>query len=116
LPVLYSSDKIPYWDFDAPGIPNALRDASAASIIASALLELSDYVDAKTAKEYIDVTKTILYTLSNSTYKAAAGTNGGFIIQHGVGHMPAKTEVDTPLTYGDYYFIEAMIRYKNRFK
>ncbi len=110
------ADKVPYWDFNAPGIPDALRDASAASIMASALLELSDYVDAKTAKEYISVTETILHSLSNSTYKAAAGTNGGFIIQHGVGHMPAKTEVDTPLTYGDYYFVEAMIRYKQKFK
>jgi rhamnogalacturonyl hydrolase YesR len=110
------ADKIPYWDFNAPGIPNVLRDASAASIIAAALLELSEYVDNKTAKSYIGVTEAILNNLSNTTYKAAIGTNGGFIIQHGVGHFPAKTEVDTPLTYADYYFIEALIRYKNKFK
>jgi hypothetical protein len=54
----------------------------------------------------------MLKSLSNTTYKAAPGTNGGFIIQHGVGHMPNKTEIDVPLTYGDYYYIEAMIRYK----
>jgi uncharacterized protein YyaL (SSP411 family) len=107
------ADKIPYWDFNAPGIPGALRDASAASIIASALLELSSYVDAKRSKEYLNAAETMLTTLSNNTYKAAAGANGGFIIQHGVGHMPQKTEIDVPLTYADYYFVEAMIRYKN---
>lgn len=107
------ADKIPYWDFNAPGIPNALRDASAGSIMASALIELSGYVDAKSATKYIKTAETQLQTLSNPTYKAAAGTNGGFILQHGVGHLPGKSEVDVPLTYGDYYYIEAMIRYKN---
>lgn len=106
------ADKIPYWDFNAPGIPNALRDASAGSIIAAALIELSEYVDASSGKKYLDTAAEILRSLSNATYKAAPGTNGGFIIQHGVGHMPNKTEIDVPLTYGDYYFIEAMIRYK----
>ena len=107
------ADKIPYWDFNAPDIPNALRDASAASIIASALLELRGYVDIKTGKSYIKTAEMMLKSLSNPTYKAAIGTNGGFIIQHGVGHNPQKTEVDVPLTYGDYYFLEAMKRYKN---
>jgi unsaturated chondroitin disaccharide hydrolase len=107
------SDKVPYWDFNAPGIPNVLRDASAGSIMAAALIELSGYVDKVTGKKYMKVAETILKTLSQETYKAAAGTNGGFIIQHGVGHFPNKTEVDVPLTYGDYYFVEAMIRYKN---
>lgn len=106
------ADKIPYWDFNAPGIPNALRDASAGSIIAAALIELSGYVDAASSTNYLNAAAAMLRSLSNSTYKAAAGTNGGFIIQHGVGHMPNKTEIDVPLTYGDYYFIEAMIRYK----
>ena len=106
------ADKIPFWDFNAPEIPHALRDASAASILASALLELSQYVDAKTSVEYIKVAETILRYLSSPTYKAAPGTNGGFLVQHGVGHKPAGTEVNVPLTYGDYYFIEAMIRYQ----
>ena len=107
------ADKIPYWDFNAPDIPNALRDASAASIMASGLLELSGYVDAKTGENYIKSAETMLKSLSNATYKAKIGTNGGFIIQHGVGHNPQKTEVDVPLTYADYYFLEAMRRYKN---
>ena len=106
------ADKIPYWDFNAPGIPNALRDASAAAIISSALLELSSYVNDKQKTEYISVAETILKNLSNAPYKANAGTNGGFILQHCVGHMPNKTEVDVPLSYADYYFVEAMKRYK----
>jgi len=107
------ADKIPYWDFNAPDIPNALRDASAASIMASALLELSKYVDAQKSKQYFSAAETMLRSLSNSTYKAAPGTNGGFIIQHGVGHLPGGTEIDVPLTYGDYYYVEALIRYLN---
>ncbi|MGC4104275.1 glycoside hydrolase family 88 protein [Ferruginibacter sp.] len=107
------ADKIPYWDFNAPDIPNALRDASAAAVMASAFLELSDYVDKQLAKKYFKTAETILKNLSTEKYKAATGANGGFILQHGVGHMPNKTEVDVPLTYGDYYFVEAMERYKN---
>lgn len=101
-------DYIPYWDFNAPDIPNALRDASAAAIMASALLELSQYTKNKT---YFKAAETILRTLSSPQYKAAPGTNGGFILLHGVGHKPAGTEIDVPLTYGDYYFIEACKRY-----
>lgn len=106
------ADKIPYWDFNAPGIPNALRDASAAAIMASALLELCRFADKPRATKYYAIAETILRTLSTPTYLAAPGTNGGFLLQHGVGHLPAGTEVDVPLTYGDYYFIEAMIRYR----
>lgn len=106
------ADKIPYWDFNAPEIPNALRDASAAAIIASALIELSGYVNEQQKKEYLSAAETILKNLSAPPYKAGVGTNGGFILQHSVGHMPNKTEVDVPLTYADYYFIEAMKRYK----
>ena len=70
------------------------------------------YVNEREKKEYLSVAQTILRNLSGATYKADAGTNGGFILQHGVGNMPNKTEVDVPLTYADYYFVEAMKRYK----
>lgn len=106
-------DKIPYWDFNAPNIPNALRDSSAASIIASALFELSGYVDKKEAKQYYENATTILSNLLTPEYSAAVGQNGGFLLKHGVGNMPNKTEIDTPLSYGDYYLVEAMLRYKN---
>lgn len=106
-------DKIPYWDFNAPNIPDALRDASAAAITASALLELCRYADQKDGQLYFNTAQTILQNLSSQTYKAKPGTNGGFILEHSVGHMPNKTEIDVPLTYADYYFVEAMLRYQN---
>jgi rhamnogalacturonyl hydrolase YesR len=106
------ADKIPYWDYNATNIPNALRDASAASVMASALLELCRYVDKKDGQEYFNVAQTIIKNLSAPAYKADLNTNGGFILKHSVGHFPAGTEVDVPLTYADYYFVEAMQRYK----
>lgn len=105
------ADKVPYWDYNAPDIPNTYRDASAAAIMCSALLELVKYSDKNLQKEYLDVATTIIKTLS--TYKASINTNGGFLLKHSVGHLPAKSEVDVPLTYADYYFIESLIRYKN---
>lgn len=105
-------DLIPYWDYSAPGIPNALRDSSAASITASALLELSSYTDSKLSKKYKAAATTILDTLLSKEYFADFKTNGGFLLKHGVGNMPNKTEIDTPLSYGDYYLVEALLRYK----
>lgn len=106
------SDKVPYWDFNAPDIPKAPRDASAAAVMASALLELSKYNSGEDAIRYFKTAETMIQTLSSDHYKAAIGTNGGFILKHSVGHLPGKSEVDVPLTYADYYFIEAMARYK----
>jgi unsaturated chondroitin disaccharide hydrolase len=107
------ADKVPYWDYNAPDQPNAYRDSSAGSIYASALIELSGYVDAPTAKKYMDAAETVIRTLSTDKFKAAPGENGGFILKHGVGHLPKGAMIDVPLTYGDYYFVEAMLRYKN---
>ena len=106
------ADKIPYWDFNAPDIPRALRDASAAAVMASALIELSRYVAPERGRGYLDVAEQIIVNLSSNTYKAVVGSNGGFLLRHSVGHLPAKSEVDVPLTYADYYFVEAMLRYK----
>jgi hypothetical protein len=106
------ADKIPYWDFNAPNIPSALRDASAAAIISSALLELCRYADPLSGKKYFNAAETMLKSLVSPEYHSASGTNGGFLIQHCVGHHPAGTEIDVSLTYADYYFAEAMIRYK----
>lgn len=105
-------DKIPYWDFNAPDIPASLRDASAGALIASALLELAAYNSAETAARYIGDAEVILTSLSSPEYLASPGSNGGFILKHSVGHLPVKSEVDVPLTYADYYFVEAMKRYK----
>ncbi|WP_308991134.1 glycoside hydrolase family 88 protein [Mariniflexile litorale] len=106
-------DMVPYWDFDANNIPDALRDSSAAAIIASALLELKTYVNQDLENKYENASETILSTLLTDEYLAEENTNGGFLLKRGVGNMPNKTEIDTPLSYGDYYLVEAMIRYKN---
>lgn len=106
-------DKIPYWDFDAPGIPSAPRDASAGAVICSALLELAQYVPKKTGKEYLKGAEKMLKSLESSAYSAAIGGNGGFILKHGVGNYPRKADVDVPLIYADYYFVEALTRYRN---
>lgn len=105
-------DKIPYWDFDAPDIPNAKRDASAGAIMASALLELAQYTKGQQKKQYISSAEKMIQSLASPAYKAPLGKNGGFLLQHSVGHLPNKSEVDVPLTYADYYFLEALTRYK----
>lgn len=105
------NDKIPYWDFNAPDIPNALRDASAASIIASALIELSGFSNDSLKTFYLSNAGQIIQNLSNAPYRAALGENNNFLLKHGVGHLPAKSEVDVPLSYSDYYYLEAMTRY-----
>lgn len=105
-------DKIPYWDYNAPGIPDATRDASAGAIMASALIELSGYVDPEKGKSYLKVAERQIRTLSSPLYTALPGTNGNFVLMHSVGSIPANSEVDVPLTYADYYYIEAMMRYR----
>ncbi len=107
-------DKVPYWDFYAPDIPNSKRDASAGAIIASALLELSDYSDGEKGLEYFETGKSILLSLGSEKYLAKANENGNFILKHSVGHLMGNHEVDVPLTYADYYFIEGLLRLKNR--
>ena len=109
-------DKIPYWDFNAPGIPNAKRDASAGAVMASALIELSGYVQPELGKKYLGIAEKQLRSLASPAYMARTGKNGNFILMHSVGSIPGKSEVDVPLTYADYYFIEALMRYKNLIK
>lgn len=102
-------DKIPYWDFDAPNIPDAPRDASAAAVIASALLELSGYVE--DGNKYYDVAKQMLKSLSSPKYLAEKGSNHFFILKHSTGFLPNDSEIDVPLNYADYYYLEGLKRY-----
>jgi unsaturated chondroitin disaccharide hydrolase len=106
------ADKIPYWDFDDAAIPNAPRDTSAAAIISSALLELSGFVEREQGKRYTGFAEQQLRSLSSPAYLAAANANGGFLLKHATGHKPAGKEIDVPINYGDYYFLEALLRYK----
>ena len=106
-------DKIPYWDYNAPDIPHALRDASAGAITCSALFELYQYVHHEKSKQYFSLAEQQLKSLCSETYLAKVGENANFILKHSVGHMPNKSEVDVPLSYADYYFVEAMMRYRD---
>ena len=99
------ADRIPYWDYNAPS------DAAAAAVISSALFELSTLVPEGEGKKYFDYAETLLMNLSSDAYLAGKGTNGGFILMHSVGHLPADSEIDTPLNYADYYYLEAIGRY-----
>ena len=100
-------DLVPYWDYNDPAIPNANRDASAAAITSSALYILSTITD-ESKEEYAALAEKILASLSSPEYLAEVGTNGGFLIKHCVGNMPKNSEVDTPLNYADYYYLEAL--------
>lgn len=105
-------DGIPFWDFDSPDIPNDLRDASAGAIMASALIKLSTLTaDADLKKQCQTVAEKQLRTLASPEYLAAPGEICGFLLKHSVGHKLAGSEVDVPLTYADYYFLEALLRF-----
>nr|WP_288808438.1 alpha-L-fucosidase [uncultured Sphingobacterium sp.] len=118
------ADKVPFWDFDVnqPGfVPRwdyrkadfqtIPRDASAAAITASALLELVDYVQPQQQHTYLALAETILQSLGSAKYSSKVGENGFFILKHSVGSIPHKGEIDVPLVYADYYYLEAMMRW-----
>ena len=104
-------DGIPYWDFDSPEIPEDVKDASAAAVMASAFVELSTLTaDKKLAKDCLAMAERQLRALSSDEYLAAEGECGGFILKHSTGNKPGNSEVDVPLSYADYYFLEALVR------
>lgn len=100
------ADLVPYWDFDAPNIPNEPRDASAAAIIASALYEAAEYGH----PEYKETADKIVESLSSPSFLALVGTNGNFALMHSTGSIPHGHEIDVPLNYADYYYFEALAR------
>ena len=107
-------DYIPYWDFSDPNIPNAQRDASSAAIVASALIELSQLEDnAEYAQRYINAAEKMLQNLSSEKYQSR-DTNSAFIM-HCTGNLPAGYEINSSINYADYYYLEALIRYRNHF-
>lgn len=102
------SDKVPYWDYNAPNIPDEPRDASAGAIMCSALIELSQLAH---DQSYLAAADHILLSLASPAYRAQeVGTNHHFILKHSVGHKMRNSEVDTPINYADYYFVEALMR------
>lgn len=98
-------DLVPYWDYDDPAIPNAPRDASSAAITASALYLLSKWIP-----EYRATADRIMASLASPAYLALVGTNGNFLLMHSVGAQPFGGEIDVPINYADYYFLEALLR------
>ena len=102
-------DLIPYWDFDAPNIPNEPRDVSSAACIASALYEMNNYLP---DNGYTSLADRIIRSLSSPEYRAPLGKNGYFLLMHSVGSIPHNNEIDVPLNYADYYFLEALTRRK----
>jgi unsaturated chondroitin disaccharide hydrolase len=104
------ADKVPYWDYDAPAIPNEPRDASAAAILCSALYELCSFCTPAESTAFKQAADQILAALSSRSYRTPAGKLNLFLLQHSVGSKPGNVEVDVPLIYADYYFLEANLR------
>lgn len=104
-------DKVPYWDFNVPDIPDAPRDVSAAAVMASALLELAQYSGKKQKTAYVADAATMIRSMA-TTYRSAPGGSKGFILTQSVGSLPGRSEVNVSLSYADYYFMEALERYK----
>ena len=104
------ADGVPCWDYGAPGEE---RDSSAASVMASGLLELSTFVPGEKGATYRAFAVKQLLSLCSDAYFAKPGENGDWLLKHGVGHKPAGSEIDVPLDYGDYYFLEALLRFRD---
>lgn len=105
-------DGIPFWDFDDPKIPDAPKDASAAAIAACGMLELSKLVNDSTLEDkYVDAAKSFVEILSSDAYYS--GNTNQAILLHSTGHHPNNSEIDVPIIYADYYFMEALLRLKN---
>jgi hypothetical protein len=103
--------QIPYWDFNAPNIPNEPYDASAAAIIVSAFYELSTF--SENGNQYKEIADKLFRTLSSPDFLATVGENGGFLLEHSTGHLPHDSEIDVPIVYADYYYLESIIKREN---
>lgn len=106
---LLPADYIPHWDFDVPNIENEERDASAAAVVASGLLELSTLVeDKKNQEKYYNAAMQMLESLSSEDY-SGVGRADSFLL-HSTGAKSLGKEIDVALIYADYYYIEALDR------
>ncbi|MBQ8674974.1 MAG: glycoside hydrolase family 88 protein [Bacteroidaceae bacterium] len=125
-----SDDMIPLWDMDDPRGLQAPKDASAACVVASALIELSTYLDNErrlnsdgqpdtdnshhnngSAHRYRQAAIDMLADLSTPRYQSR-DRNSAFLL-HSTGHHPAGSEIDASIIYADYYYLEALLRLKD---
>ena len=104
------ADKVPNWDYGIKPEESTPRDASAAAVMASALIELSQ--SAKNGEELLAFAREQLLTLASPAFLAEPGTNGGFLLTRSTGFLPNNSEINVPLNYADYYFLEALLRYR----
>ncbi|MBR9998143.1 MAG: glycoside hydrolase family 88 protein [Cyclobacteriaceae bacterium] len=103
---------VPFWDMTAPKVPHELRDASSAAILASAFMELSTFPEVEDQAKYFKTGENILKALSKPQYCSGVNENEFFVVKHCVGNYPGNSEVDVPLIYADYYFLEALLKYR----
>ncbi len=103
-------DGIPYWDFDDPSIPNVSRDVSAAAVVASALVELYGYTK---NQDYLDYSKKVINTLETTNYILPKDFEAPFILDHSFGDWSKRSEMNEPIVYGDYYYLQTLIRLKD---
>ncbi|TKB99683.1 glycoside hydrolase family 88 protein [Pedobacter cryotolerans] len=119
------ADGIPYWDFNVGQAgykpdwnfdPNRFkttpRDASAAAIASSAMLELSTFLNGKQKEKYYNAAVKMLKSLSTDQYLNTDKANPYFLLKHSTGNLPSGREIDVPLIYADYYFLEGLLRYQ----
>lgn len=107
-----SDDLVPLWDMDDPrGVKGgAPKDASAACVVADALLELQQYVGGEKGEEYKQFALQSLAQLSTDRYQS--GKKNVAFLMHSTGHHPAGSEIDASIIYADYYYLEALMRAK----
>lgn len=104
-------DGIPFWDFDDPKIPNAPKDASAAAIAACGMFEIANLVEDVTLKNKFNTAATkFVEILSSDAYYS--GDKNQALLLHSTGHLPNNSEIDMPIIYADYYYMEALMRLK----
>ena len=102
---------IPAWDFDVQNDPKEEKDASAAAVVAAALLDLSTFVKNKEDQErYYNAAIKMLASLGSENY-SGVGKADSFLL-HSTGAKSLGHEIDVALIYADYYYIEALSRLK----
>mgnify|MGYP003631952132 CR=1 FL=1 len=100
-------DGIPYWDFNDPNIPKAPKDVSAGTVVSSALVELYGYTN---DEKYLGYSRKVIESLKSSNYILPEDVAAPFILDHSTGNWPKNDEIDEPIVYGDYYYLETLLR------